>query len=220
MVLEKNQWLDCSVRSSGWAKHSLLYILPQESCKKPYEENMCMKYLHRNKCRNMHVHNIHFTLVSLVFIVVADKAALVHCELSCDWFKSCHVFKPTWPPSPLHTYTATRTHVRNTHLSPAFRLHHTSDLRESHPKSFLWIIEEDHASLTLIILQSIFLASPPITSNVSHDRSSQSEEPLQLEMHSVFVLHCLHRHRLASIIGVFMLVTDMITDWQLCSCVF
>lgn len=34
------------------------------------------------------------------------------------------------------------------------------------------------------------------------------------------VLHCLHRHRLAWIIGVFMLGTGVIADWLRCSCVF
>lgn len=107
--------------------------------------------------------------------------------------------------------------------SPTLRLlkvHHTSDLKESHPKSFLWIIEKDQASLTLIILRSICLASPPITSNASSDRSNQSEGATAARNPERLALHCLHWSRSACVIGVFMLGMGVIADWLGCSFAF
>lgn len=107
--------------------------------------------------------------------------------------------------------------------SPTLRLlkvHHTSDLKESHPKSFLWIIEKDQASLTLIILRSICLASPPITSNASSDRFNQSEGATAARNPERLAPHCLHWRRSLCVIGVFMLRTGMIADWLGCSFAF
>lgn len=134
------------------------------------------------------------------------------------WLASPH-------PSTSSSLSHTHAHTHPPHFCAAPQLSgyekyiNTSDLRESHPKSFLWIIEVDQASLTLIIFQSICLASPPITSSPSDDRSNQSEKPLQLEIQSI-VLHCLHWRCLACVIGVFVLRTGVIADSLRCSSVF
>lgn len=151
------------------------------------------------------------------------RGASVLRWLEHSWFIRCLVFVPMWAPT-THTHTQAHRHTPSLFLcsSPTPRLwkvHHTSDLRESHPKSFLWIIEEHQASLTLIILQSICLSSPPITSSPSNDRSNQSEKPLQPEIQSI-VLHCLHWRCLVRVIGVFVLRTGVIPDSLRCSSVF
>lgn len=166
------------------------------------EANMCIKYLNTRTQIKAHActwRNIQIINRTFSSLFTWWRTELVEYNLWCDWFKRCLMLEPTWlsythPPLPptlscAHTHTSTRKLLSLlTCSSPTLRLwnvHHTSDLRESQPKSFLWIIEEDQASLTLIILRSICLASPPITSNASDDRSDQSEESLQLEMQSV-----------------------------------
>lgn len=189
-VLEENQWLDCSVRSSGWGKHSLLYILPQERCEKSLQKRKCMNLI-MNSNEDTHAH--HMQNINSSFHSCRTKLQQ-HCcclqlvqKVSHVW---AHVTAIPLPRTPHFTYTQSNTH---THLPVPVLLPNsqamkcTSHLRSKgiSPKSFLWIIEEDQASLTLIILQSICLASPPITSNASDDRFSQSEESVQLEMQSV-----------------------------------
>lgn len=195
-VLEENQWLDCSVRSSGWGKHSLLYILPQEHCEKSLQKRKCMNLIMNSSAQMTHMH---ITCKILIVVLIFVEHNYNNIAVDYNWFKRYLMFGHTWlpspfprtpPPLPHFTYTQSYTH---THLPVPVLLPNsqamkcTSHLRSKgiSPKSFLWIIEEDQASLTLIILQSICLASPPITSNASDDRFSQSEESVQLEMQSV-----------------------------------
>lgn len=150
---------------------------------------------------------------------MVDEAALVHCDLWCDWFKRCLVFKPTWPPSPLHTYTSTRTlpslsnfeamkctsHLRSKGISPQIL-----------PLNY-WRgpcqLDSDYPPINMPRLSSYNIKY--LTRSMQPIRGAIAARNAEC-----IVLHCLYRHCLAYIIGVFMLVTDMITNWQRCSWVF
>lgn len=186
-VLEENQWLDCSARSSGWGKHSLLYILPQEHCEKSLQKRKCMNLIMNSSAQMTHMH---ITCKILTVVLISVEHNYQNNAVAYNWFKRYLMFGHTrlpspFPPPPFHLHSHTHTHLPVPVLLPNSQaMKCTSHLRSKgiSPKSFLWIIEEDQASLTLIILQSICLASPPITSNASDDRFSQSEESVQLEL--------------------------------------
>lgn len=118
-VLEENQWLDCSVRSSGWGKHSLLYILPQEHCEKSLQKRKCMNLITNSSAQMTHMH---ITCKILIVILIFVEQNYNNIAVAYNWFKRHLMFGHTWLPSPFpapphFTYTQSYTH---THTSPCF----------------------------------------------------------------------------------------------------
>lgn len=101
-----------------------------------------------------------------------------------------------------HMHASPVPHCRNSQATK-----YTSHLRYKgiSLKSLLWIIEEDHASLTLIILQSIRLASPPIASAASDDRCGQSGRLPLLQLETRGTSSCLHSRNPTFVMGVLTL---------------
>lgn len=171
-VLEENQWLDCSVRSSGWGKHSLLYILPQEHCEKSLQKRKCMNLIMNSSAQMTHMH---ITCKILIVVLIFVEHNYNNIAVDYNWFKRYLMFGHTWlpspfprppPPSPI-SLTLSLTH---THIYPflccyqtlrLWNVHHTSDLRESHPNpsfellkrtkpAWLWLSSNQYASPLLL----------------------------------------------------------------------